>query len=108
MTSRINHIESVKGLNELFSASHSAPTLLFKHSSACGVSAHIYEMISAINTEINVVVVQAHRDVSKEVEARTGYRHHSPQAFVIKDGKPIYHATHYAIDPAAIEDLLKG
>lgn len=108
MASRINQIDSLQRLNDVFSASHSAPMLLFKHSSACGVSAHIYEMISAINTEIHVVVVQAHRDVSNEVEALTGYRHHSPQVFVIKDGRPIYHATHYAIDPAAIESLLNG
>jgi bacillithiol system protein YtxJ len=60
-----------------------------------------------IDAEINVVVIQDHRDISNQIAERLDHRHQSPQAFVIKDGKAIYHATHYGIDPQAIEDLLR-
>ncbi|HMQ03890.1 MAG TPA: bacillithiol system redox-active protein YtxJ [Pyrinomonadaceae bacterium] len=108
MAATIKPIESLQGLNEIFSASRTGPVILFKHSAACGISAHIFEMLSSINAVINLVVVQNHRDVSNEIESLTGYRHHSPQAFVIRDAKVVYHATHYAIDPVEIESHLSS
>ena len=39
---------------------------------------------------------------------RTGRSHQSPQAFVLLDGEPIYHATHYGIDPIAIEKAVSS
>lgn len=108
MTANIIAIESLQSLNEVFNESHARPVVLFKHSTTCGTSAHVLEMISTINSEINLVVVQSHRDLSNEIAAITGYRHHSPQAFVIKNGRPVYYATHYSIDPAAIEAHLDG
>ncbi|MCC7308714.1 MAG: DUF2847 family protein, partial [Acidobacteria bacterium] len=44
--------------------------------------------------------------ISNAVEARTGHRHQSPQAFVIRDGKAVYHASHYGIDPEMINQHL--
>ncbi len=106
MSPEVNQIESVETLNQLFAASHTRPVFLFKHSVSCGVSAHIFETVSSINAVINLVVVQTHRDISREVESLTGYRHHSPQAFVIRNGRAVYHATHYAIDAVQIESHL--
>lgn len=98
----INKVDSIEKLDELFEHSYREPVVLFKHSNACGISAHVLEMASDIDGELNVIVIQQHRDLSNEVAARTGYTHQSPQAFVLVGGKPVYHATHYGIDPAAI------
>ena len=87
-------------------ASHRRPIVLFKHSISCGISAHLFEEIKTIEAEVNVVVVQRNRDVSNAIELQTGHRHQSPQAFVIKDGKTVYQASHYGIDPAAIDKHL--
>jgi bacillithiol system protein YtxJ len=57
---------------------------------------------------VNLIVVQDHRAISNEVERRTGRRHQSPQAFVIKNGEPVYHASHYAIDPLELERQYKA
>lgn len=85
-------------LDRLFARSSERPVALFKHSNSCGISSHVLEMVREIDGDVFVLVIQEHRDLSREIAARTGYAHQSPQAFVIKDGKAIYHATHYGID----------
>ena len=62
--------------------------------------------LGAVNGEINILVVQDDRVVSDAIAEKLGIRHASPQAFVLKDGKPIYHATHYGIDPDKINEHL--
>ncbi|MGQ0541591.1 MAG: bacillithiol system redox-active protein YtxJ [Blastocatellia bacterium] len=101
-------VESLGDLNELFERSSERPVVLFKHSNSCGISSHVLEMASDVQTDINVVVIQEHRHISDEIAERTGHRHQSPQAFVIKDGKPIYHATHYGIDPKEIGRIVNS
>jgi bacillithiol system protein YtxJ len=104
----INKVDSIEKLDELFERSFREPVVLFKHSNACGISAHVLEMASEIDGRLNVVVIQQHRDLSNEVAVRTGYTHQSPQAFVLVNGKPAYHATHYGIDPIAIANTVSS
>ena len=106
MAANFIEIESAEQLEGLFNASFDRPVAIFKHSNSCGISAHLYEMVASVDGTINFVVVQEHRSLSDDIAERTGHRHQSPQAFVIKDGKAIYHATHYGIDPAKIETAL--
>lgn len=107
MSANIVFIETQEQLDALFERSHREPVAIFKHSNSCGISADMLGQANAINGELNVVVVQEHRALSNEIAERTAYRHQSPQAFVILAGKPVYHATHYGIDPAKIERSLK-
>lgn len=100
-------IESLDSLDALFARSYEHPVVIFKHSNSCGISSHVMEMISDVEHDVNVIVVQVNRDISNAVETRTGYRHQSPQVFVIRNGKPVYHATHYGIDPTAIDANLR-
>jgi len=101
-----NRISSLARLDELIAESHSRPVALFKHSNSCGISFDVYEQLAAVNGEIHVVVVQQDRDISNAVADRLGIRHASPQAFVLWEGRPIYHATHYGIQPDEIENKL--
>lgn len=94
-------------LNAIFEESLVRPVVVFKHSNRCGISSHLFEEIHAVEGDVNVIVVQESRDVSDAIAERTGFRHHSPQAFVLKDGSAIYHASHYAIDPNAINKKLQ-
>ena len=55
-----------------------------------------------VDADINLIIVQTDRHVSNEIARRTGIKHESPQAIVLKDGEPVYHASHYDI---TIEDL---
>ena len=100
-------IENLDALTKLFEASSTEPVVLFKHSNSCGISSDLYEQVSTIDGVINLVTVQISRGISNEIESRLGIRHASPQAFVIKDGKAIYSASHYAISPTEIEKHIK-
>lgn len=102
----INQINTIDQLDSLFERSKSEPVVIFKHSNSCGISSHVLEMASEIDGELNVIVIQQNRDLSNEVATRTGYTHQSPQAFVLVNGKPVYHATHYGIDPRAIAEAV--
>jgi len=101
-------IESLEQLDALFESSFTRPVALLKHSNSCGISSHVLEMAAEADGTINVVVIQENREISNEIATRTGHRHQSPQAFVIKDGKAIYHATHYGIDPTKIDEGLNS
>lgn len=102
MAANFIKVESMGDLDRLFARSSERPVALFKHSNRCGISSHVLEMIEDVEEDVYVLVIQEHRDLSTEIAERTGYRHQSPQAFVIKDGKAIYHATHYGIDAGKI------
>lgn len=71
-------------------------------------AANVMYDLGEIEGEINVIVIQENRELSNDLAMRIGHRHQSPQAFVMKDGKAIYHATHYGIDPAEIESKLRN
>ena len=103
---KFKSIQTNDALDELFERSYNEPVIIFKHSNSCGISSHVMEMVDEVGNEINIVIVQDDRELSNEIADRTGQRHHSPQIFVIKNGKPVYHATHYGIDPQAVEEAL--
>ena len=106
MPAKFVMIETLGQLDALFESSFTAPVALLKHSNRCGISSHMLELVGEAEATINVVVIQEHRPISDEIAERTGHRHQSPQVFVIKDGKAIYHATHYGIDPTKIQEHL--
>ncbi len=106
MNARINEIDSSEKLGELFERSNDSPVLLFKHSTTCGISSHVLSDVSEIDAEVNVIVVQHARDVSREVEARLGVRHESPQAIVVSRGRAVYSASHYDVSGDEIAEIL--
>lgn len=108
MPARISYVTSQNELDEVFERSKSQAVALLKHSNACGISAHIFHDLQNADIDLNVIIIQDHRDLSNAVADRIGHRHQSPQAFVIKDEKAVYHATHYSIDPRRIETALAG
>ncbi|MBK6722124.1 MAG: bacillithiol system redox-active protein YtxJ [Acidobacteria bacterium] len=107
MSATFKYINTAEDLDAVFAESYEHPVALLKHSNSCGISSHVMYLIEEIDAVVNVIVIQEHRDLSNDVEMRTGHRHQSPQLFVLRDGKPIYHATHYGIDPQKVAELLK-
>ena len=90
-------VDSLDSLDRLFTQSYERPIVLLKHSVTCGISSGVYRIVEAVAADVNVVVIQTHRELSNEIAVRTGVRHESPQALVIRDGRPVYHASHYDI-----------
>ena len=95
-------LDSEERLESLFQESHARPVILFKHSNSCGISSGVFNEVSQVNSDINLIIVQHARNISNAIAERTGIRHESPQAIVLKQGQPVYHASHYDI---TAEDL---
>jgi bacillithiol system protein YtxJ len=107
MSARFNDINDTQQLETLFQKSFEAPVALFKHSITCPISADVYREISQVDAEINLIIVQRARNISSAIAEKTGIRHESPQAIILKDGKPVYHASHYKIEAEEISGKLK-
>jgi bacillithiol system protein YtxJ len=93
-------------LEQLFARSQREPVLLFKHSTTCPISAAAYEQMRRVEREVALVVVQRARDLSREIEARTGVRHESPQALILRDGKAVWSASHWSVTSDAVARAL--
>ena len=106
MPANFINVDSIDSLDRLFKQSFERPIVLLKHSTTCGISSGVYREVGLVASDVNVVVIQTHRDISNAIADRTGLRHESPQAIILKDGKAVYHASHYDIEAAHIEASL--
>jgi bacillithiol system protein YtxJ len=107
METNFNPVSDAAALEELFARSNEKPVLLFKHSTACPISARAYGQMQEIKTPVSIVVVQESRDLSREVETRTGLRHETPQALVLRNGKAVWSASHFDITADAVEQAVR-
>jgi bacillithiol system protein YtxJ len=107
MGNQFTQITDTQALEQLLARSHDAPVVLFKHSSTCPISSAAYEQMSKVNEEVSLLVVQRARDVSKEVETRTGIRHESPQTIVLRNGQAVWNASHFDITAGAVEKAVQ-
>ncbi len=107
MEANFSPVSDAAALEELFARSHEEPVLLFKHSTACPISARAYRQMEGVKTPVSIVVVQKSRDVSREVEERTGVRHETPQALVIRNGRVVWNASHFDITADVVEQAVK-
>jgi bacillithiol system protein YtxJ len=107
MEANFNPVSDAAALEELFKRSHTEPVLLFKHSNACPISARAYSQMTAVKTPVSIVVVQRSRDLSREVEQRTGVRHETPQALVLRNGRAVWNASHFDITSDVVEQAVR-
>lgn len=96
-------VKDATELDGLFNQSGEKPIILFKHSLTCPISHAAYEEMSLLKNEpISLVVVQDARGVSNAIAQRTGVKHESPQALIVRDGAVIWHASHYDVTKSAV------
>jgi bacillithiol system protein YtxJ len=107
MKANFTEINTTEQLDQLFEQSNEKPIVLFKHSLTCPISAGVHQDISGADADINIIIMQKARNVSDEIARRTGIRHESPQAIIIKDGKVVYHAAHYDVTADDVTAKLK-
>jgi bacillithiol system protein YtxJ len=107
MNARFYEISSSEELEDIFEKSFEKPVVLFKHSITCPISSGVYYEVSSVDADINLIIVQKARNISNQIAEKTGIRHESPQAIVIKNGKPIYHASHYSVTAEDIKKRLE-
>lgn len=108
-------ISTVDELEPLFERSHDRPVFLFKHSTTCPISGAAHqEYLQFLEGQpgdgeaaYTLLEVQNARPLSKEIAQRTGIRHESPQAILLRDGKPVWNASHWSIKASTLADSLR-
>ena len=110
------HLRTISTLDELevaIAGSSDRPSVIFKHSPTCGLSAMAFESLTEFlngrETGANwfLLSVRASRALSTAVATRFGIRHESPQALVLSEGKVVWHGSHYRATPTAIVAALE-
>lgn len=107
MTNNFSPVSDASALEELFERSNAGPILLFKHSNSCPISARAYRQMQEVKTPVSIIVVQDERDLSREVATRTGVRHETPQALVLRNGRAVWAASHFDISADAVEQAVR-
>lgn len=80
--------------------------LVFKHSTACPISAAAYDEYLAFreHSDVRTAVIRVieERPVSNHAATKLGIRHESPQALLVRDGALVWNASHRAITASAL------
>ena len=100
-------------LDDILERSKTDPVLIFKHSTQCSISGEVHRefldfVAKAPQLKAVVVLVIENRRLSDIVAERLGVRHESPQALLIKDGRAVWHASHWSITSEALVHALRS
>lgn len=106
-------IEKIRDRNELESVLGSECAVLFKHSTACGLSAAVFNEVQRFadahpDISVFVVDVRGQRQLSQHAAAQLGITHESPQAIVIRDAAVVWHASHLDITADKLKEAVAG
>lgn len=92
---------------ELVNQSKEQPVVIFKHSTTCPISAAAYQEMTRFDGEVALVEVQGARELSREIEKKTGIVHESPQVIVLRDGKVVWSASHWNVKASALAEAVR-
>ncbi len=109
---KLTSLSDLAELEAAIAESRERPVLLFKHSRTCGIS---HEALEALHAHVarsagaaayKLITVQSHRVISDEAAARLGIRHETPQAILLRDGRPVWKASHFSITADRLDAAL--
>ena len=85
--------------------------VLLKHGASCPISAAARKELEAFcasrdDVAVYRLEVTERRDLSDYVAERLGVAHESPQAFVLRDGKPVWRAERFDISAQGLARAL--
>ncbi len=101
--SDLTKLSSLEELDGWLERSRRESVWVFKHSLTCPTSAMALDEFRAFagdngdETGYALIEVQTARQLSDELARRTGVRHESPQALLLRDDRAIWHASHWHI-----------
>jgi bacillithiol system protein YtxJ len=100
-----------RDLEQLLERSKTNPVLIFKHSTQCSISTHIYKEFTRFAESLSdlpcgLVLVIENRALSNAIAKRVNVRHESPQAIIVNNGRATWHASHWSITADSISEAL--
>ena len=105
-------LTELTAVDKLLGESRVRPTILFKHSPTCGISAHVHHNLmplvrdESLDADWYLISVRAHRDVSDAIAKRLKVWHASPQVIVLRNGEVVWHGSHFGVSERAIRRAL--
>ena len=94
-------------LDNLITDSKQKPVIVFKHSNACSISSRAYREMEKVEAEVNILVVQSAREISRDLANLTGVRHETPQVIVLRYGKAVWNASHFDVQAVAVIEAVQ-
>jgi bacillithiol system protein YtxJ len=114
MIDTLKELRSIDDLNHALEESNERPVLFFKHSLTCPISARAFNEFRSYlqqagpQVSANLITVQTARSVSDETSARLSLEHHSPQAILVRNGREVWNASHFAITAASLREAISN
>ena len=108
----LTHLSDLDMLEAAIAESLERPVLVFKHSRTCGISCEALDELHAHlergheEVAYKMITVQSHRRISDDVAQRFGIRHETPQAILLRDGRPVWSASHFRITADELSRVL--
>ena len=111
---RVTELTSIDQLHEALTKSSEHPLFLFKHSTACPISARAAARVDeyvqeggADAPEFYLIKVIESRPVSNAIAQELGVTHASPQLLLVKDRKSVWDTSHGNIRRETIDEALE-
>ena len=107
-TAPFHTLDTEAQLEDLYEQSRQQPVVLFKHSSACPISARANEELQALTEEgdppVYRLVVQQARTLSEKIVSELKIQHETPQAIVLSGAEPVFHDSHQRVTADAVRE----
>src|SRR5262245_61976018 len=109
---RLTHLSDLDALEAAIAESRERPVLVFKHSRTCGISCEALDELllhldaAEPHAAYKLITVQSHRTVSDAAAHRFGIRHETPQAILLRDGRPVWNASHFRITATQLDRVI--
>ncbi len=100
-------IEDNTALDRFLADANGGAVVILKHSNTCGVSSRAYGEMSSFEGPVGLITVQDARDVSNEIERRTGVPHETPQLLIMREDKVVFSASHFQVKAATVKAEIK-
>ena len=110
----VRKLQSVEDIDKLIETSRAQPVMIFKHSLICPISARAHREFERFldgrppddQVVHTLIEIQNARPVSNAVAEKTGVRHESPQALLLRDGKVVWHSSHGGIRAESLAEAV--
>ncbi len=106
MENHFSKITTKEALDELLARSNSEPVALFKHSTSCPISATAFREMEDFPGQIALLEVQRARELSDQIGQQTGVQHESPQVIILRNGRAVWHASHWKVTAQAVAQAM--
>ena len=107
MENNFRKIYDKKSFEEWLARSVTSPVVVFKHSLTCPLSAQAYEEMSKLGIEVVLVEVQRAGELSRAIAEHVNIEHESPQVMVFRNGKPVWHASHFNVRAETVNGVIQ-